>query len=312
MTNKENTYHVPVMLQACLDGLAIKKDGIYIDVTFGGGGHSRAIFEQLSPEGLLLAFDQDPDAIANAWEAPNFQLIASNFAFIKNHLRLLKHKGKPVLGQVDGILADLGVSSHQFDAGNRGFSIRSNDPLDMRMSQAGDFSAHTIVNTYEEEEMIRIFRKFGELNVPGKIAGTICRARQKASIETTGQLMEILTPVAPKFKEHKFFAQVFQALRIEVNQEMDVLEQFLLQTPEILKPKGRLVVMSYHSLEDRLVKNFMKRGNLDGSIEKDFFGNVLKPLTEISRKPISPSEEEIERNSRARSAKLRIAERDNE
>lgn len=304
MTNNTE-YHVPVMLQPCLDGLQIRPEGVYIDVTFGGGGHSREIFKRLSPEGKLIAFDQDPDAAANAWEAPNFHFVASNFSFLKNHLRMMK------IDQVDGILADLGVSSHQFDAGNRGFSIRSNDPLDMRMNQQGDFSAASIVNEYEEEDMIRIFRKYGELTSPGKIAGTIVRGRQRGKIKTTGDLMDMLFPIAPKFKDHKFFAQVFQALRIEVNNEMDVLEKFLLQTPEVLKPGGRLVVMSYHSLEDRLVKNFMKRGNLDGSIEKDFYGNVLKPLTEVLRKPITPTEEEIEINSRARSAKLRIAERNN-
>lgn len=306
MTNNEETYHVPVMLQPCLDGLNIRPDGTYVDVTFGGGGHSREIFKQLSPEGRLIVFDQDPDAAANAWEAPNFHFVASNFSFLKNHLRMLR------IDKVDGILADLGVSSHQFDAGKRGFSIRSNDPLDMRMNQQGDFSAYDIVNTYEEEALIRILRKYGELDAPGRIAGTICRARQKSAIKTTGELMEALGPIAPKFKDHKFFAQVFQALRIEVNNEMDVLEKFLVQCPEVLVPGGRLVVMSYHSLEDRLVKNFMKRGHLDGSIEKDFFGNVLKPLTEITRKPITPTEEEIAVNSRARSAKLRIAERNHE
>lgn len=307
MTNKEEVvYHVPVMLQPCLDGLNIHPDGIYVDVTFGGGGHSREIFKHLSPKGQLIVFDQDPDAAKNAWEAPNFHFIASNFSFLKNHLRMLK------IDKVDGILADLGVSSHQFDAGNRGFSIRSNDPLDMRMNQSGDFSAFSVVNEYEEEELIKILRKYGELTSPGKIAGTICRARQKAAIQTTGELMEALAPIAPKFKDHKFFAQVFQALRIEVNNEMDVLEKFLLQCPEVLKDDGRLVVMSYHSLEDRLVKNFMKRGHLDGSIEKDFYGNVLKPLTEITRKPIIPTEEEIEKNSRARSAKLRIAVKNHE
>lgn len=294
------------MLQPCLDGLNIRPDGTYVDVTFGGGGHSREIFKQLSPEGRLIVFDQDPDAAANAWEAPNFHFVASNFSFLKNHLRMLR------IDKVDGILADLGVSSHQFDAGKRGFSIRSNDPLDMRMNQQGDFSAYDIVNTYEEEALIRILRKYGELDAPGRIAGTICRARQKSAIKTTGELMEALGPIAPKFKDHKFFAQVFQALRIEVNNEMDVLEKFLVQCPEVLVPGGRLVVMSYHSLEDRLVKNFMKRGHLDGSIEKDFFGNVLKPLTEITRKPITPTEEEIAVNSRARSAKLRIAERNHE
>lgn len=294
------------MLQPCLDGLNIRPDGTYVDVTFGGGGHSREIFKRLSQEGRLIAFDQDPDAAANAWEAPNFHFVASNFSFLKNHLRMLK------ITHVDGILADLGVSSHQFDAGNRGFSIRSNDPLDMRMNQRGELSAFDIVNTYEEEDLIRILRKYGELDAPGRIAGTICRARQKAKIETTGDLMEALGPIAPKFKDHKFFAQVFQALRIEVNDEMDVLEKFLVQCPEVLVPGGRLVVMSYHSLEDRLVKNFMKRGHLDGSIEKDFYGNVLKPLTEVTRKPIVPTKEEIALNSRARSAKLRIAERNDE
>jgi 16S rRNA (cytosine1402-N4)-methyltransferase len=306
MTNNEETYHVPVMLQPCLDGLNIRPDGTYIDVTFGGGGHSREIFKQLSPAGKLIVFDQDPDALANAWEAPNFHFIAANFSFLKNHLRMMK------IDKVDGILADLGVSSHQFDAGNRGFSIRTNDPLDMRMNQKGEFSAFNVVNEYEEEDLIKILRKYGELTSPGKIAGTICRGRQKAPIQTTGELMDVLFPIAPKFKDHKFFAQVFQALRIEVNNEMDVLEKFLIQCPDVLVPGGRLVVMSYHSLEDRLVKNFMKRGHLDGSIEKDFFGNVLKPLTEITRKPIVPTEEEIALNSRARSAKLRIAERNHE
>jgi 16S rRNA (cytosine1402-N4)-methyltransferase len=306
MTNNEEIYHVPVMLQPCLDGLNILPDGTYIDVTFGGGGHSHEIFKQLSPAGKLIVFDQDPDALANAWEAPNFHFIAANFSFLKNHLRMMK------IDKVDGILADLGVSSHQFDAGNRGFSIRTNDPLDMRMNQKGEFSAFNVVNEYEEDDLIKILRKYGELTSPGKIAGTICRGRQKAPIQTTGELMDVLFPIAPKFKDHKFFAQVFQALRIEVNNEMDVLEKFLIQCPDVLVPGGRLVVMSYHSLEDRLVKNFMKRGHLDGSIEKDFFGNVLKPLTEITRKPIVPTEDEIALNSRARSAKLRIAERNHE
>lgn len=289
------------MLNECLDGLNINPDGVYVDVTFGGGGHSRAIFEKLSPKGKLIVFDQDPDAQKNAWEAANFHFIPANFSFLKNYIRVLGIK------EVDGILADLGVSSHQFDEGNRGFSIRTDDDLDMRMNQQGELSAKTVVNTYTEEQLIKILRKYGELDFPGKIAGTICRARSKAKIKTTGQLIDILATIAPKFKEHKYYAQIFQAIRMEVNQEIDVLEKFLLQTPEVLKVGGRLVVMSYHSLEDRLVKNFMKRGNLDGSIEKDFYGNVLKPLTEVSRKPISPSEAEIELNSRARSAKLRIA-----
>lgn len=291
------------MLTECLDGLNINPDGVYVDVTFGGGGHSRAIFEKLSPKGKLISFDQDPDAAKNTWDAPNFFFVASNFAFLKNHLRVM---GIP---QVDGILADLGVSSHQFDDAKRGFSIRANEALDMRMNQSGDFTAAKIVATYSDEELARIFRYYGELDHPYKAAVALVKAREQRKIKTTGDLMEVLAPVAPKFKDHKFFAQVFQALRIEVNQEMDVLEKFLLQTADVIKPGGRLVVMSYHSLEDRPVKNMMKRGNLDGSIEKDFFGNVLKPFEEVNRKPISPSEEEIQRNTRARSAKLRIAKR---
>jgi len=304
-TNNTTHYHIPVMLTECLEGLNIRPDGVYVDVTFGGGGHSRAIFSKLSSEGKLIAFDQDPDALANVWEAENFQLIPSNFAFLKNYLRSLG------IDKVDGILADLGVSSHQFDEGKRGFSIRTNDPLDMRMNQNGAFSAMNVVNEYVEEQLIKILRKYGEVTSPGKVAGTICRGRQATPIKTTGELIAVLQPIAPKFKEHKFFAQVFQAIRMEVNNELDVLEKFLLQTAEVLKPGGRLVVMSYHSLEDRLVKNYMKRGNLDGSIEKDFFGNILKPFLDVTRKPISPTEEEMELNSRARSAKLRIAERTN-
>lgn len=305
MTQNNEVYHIPVMLEACLEGLNIHPDGVYVDVTFGGGGHSKAIFSKLSEKGQLIAFDQDPDALANAWEASNFHLIPSNFSFLKNHLRAMG------IEKVDGILADLGVSSHQFDEGKRGFSIRSNDPLDMRMNQNGALSAFVVVNEYEEDQLIRILRKYGELTSPGKIAGTICRARQTSPIHTTGELMEALAPIAPKFKDHKFFAQVFQAIRMEVNNELDVLEKFLMQTGEVLKPGGRLVVMSYHSLEDRLVKNYLKRGNLDGHIEKDFYGNILKPFSDIKRKPVSPSEEEIALNSRARSAKLRIAEREN-
>lgn len=305
MTTNKEVYHVPVLLDACLDGLKINPDGVYVDVTFGGGGHSKAIFSKLSEKGQLIAFDQDPDAQKNAWDSPNFNLIPSNFAFLKNHLRALG------IDKVDGVLADLGVSSHQFDEGKRGFSIRSNDPLDMRMNQMGSFSAFNLVNEYEEDELIVILRKFGEVSSPGKVAGTICRGRQARPIKTTGELMDILAPIAPKFKEHKFYAQVFQAIRMEVNKELDVLEKFLLQTQDVLKPGGRLVVMSYHSLEDRLVKNYIKRGNLDGSIEKDFFGNILKPFIDITRKPISPSVVEVEQNSRARSAKLRIAERSN-
>lgn len=306
MTQNKEEYHIPVMLNECLEGLNIHPDGIYVDVTFGGGGHSKAIFNKLSEKGKLISFDQDPDALKNGWIASNFTLVPSNFAYLKNHLRALG------IEKVDGILADLGVSSHQFDEGKRGFSIRTNDALDMRMNQNGTLSAEVVVNTYEEEELIRIFRKYGELTSPGKIAGTICRARQNNTIKTTGELMDILFPIAPKFKDHKFFAQVFQAIRMEVNNELEVLEKFLLQTSDVLKPGGRLVIMSYHSLEDRLVKNYLKRGHLDGHIEKDFFGNILKPFNDITRKPIAPTEKEINTNTRARSAKLRIAERSHE
>lgn len=301
---KENReYHVPVMLQECLEGLTINPDGVYVDVTFGGGGHSKEIYKQLSSKGKLISFDQDPDAKANAWDAPNFHFVAANFAFISNHLRLLGIK------KVDGILADLGVSSHQFDEESRGFSIRGNAALDMRMNQSSELSAEVVVNDYEEEKLYKIFRTYGELKNTGKVVQAIVSARSSARITTTFELMEVLKNCAPKFKEHKFFAQVFQAIRIEVNQEMEVLERFLEQTEAVLNPGGRLVVMSYHSLEDRMVKNYMKRGSIHGEIEKDFFGNVLKPFDEVVRHPIVPTEEECERNTRARSAKLRVAVR---
>ncbi len=302
MENNTN-YHIPVMLSECLDGLKINPDGTYVDVTFGGGGHSKSIFEKLSSKGRLIVFDQDPDAIKNAWEAPNFHFIPSNFAFISNHLKMLGIK------QVDGILADLGVSSHQFDEADRGFTIRANAPLDMRMNQSGDLTAAKVVNSYEEHQLIALFRNFGELTNARKVAGEIVSKRSERKIKTTQDLMDVLRYCAPRHKEHKFFAQVFQALRIEVNNELDVLEKFLVQSAEVLRPGGRLVVMSYHSLEDRLVKNFMKRGSIDGEITKDFFGNILKPFDEIVRHPIVPSDEEVEMNSRARSAKLRIAEK---
>lgn len=297
------TYHIPVMLSECIEGLNINPDGVYVDVTFGGGGHSKEIFKKLSPKGKLIVFDQDPDAIANTWEAPNFYFVAANFSFLSNHLRMMGIK------EVDGILADLGVSSHQFDEETRGFSIRANAPLDMRMNKSGELSAEFVVNEYSERDLINLFRTYGELKNARKIAAEILSARSSKRIKTTSDLMQVLSKCAPKFKEHKFFAQVFQAIRIEVNQELDVLEKFLEQTEKCIKPGGRLVVMSYHSLEDRLVKNYMKRGSVHGEINKDFFGNVLKPFTEVNRHPIIPAEEEIEKNTRARSAKLRIAER---
>jgi 16S rRNA (cytosine1402-N4)-methyltransferase len=291
------------MLHECLEGLNIQPDGVYIDVTFGGGGHSKEMYKHLSENGKLIVFDQDPDAKLNAWEAPNFHFIAANFAFISNHLKLMG------IQKVDGILADLGVSSHQFDEELRGFSIRSNAPLDMRMNKNGALSAEMVVNDYNEQELVTIFRSYGELPNARKIANEILKSRASKNITTTEELMVALQKCAPKFKEHKFFAQVFQAIRIEVNQELEVLEKFLLQMEDCLKPEGRLVIMSYHSLEDRLVKNFMKRGSLHGEITKDFFGNVIKPFTEINRHPIVPTEEEIVQNTRARSAKLRIAKR---
>ncbi|MCJ8291764.1 MAG: 16S rRNA (cytosine(1402)-N(4))-methyltransferase RsmH [Crocinitomicaceae bacterium] len=302
MTNNQE-YHIPVMLQECIDAMCINPDGIYVDVTFGGGGHSRAIFEKLSSKGRLIAFDQDPDARKNAWDAPNFDLIPANFEFLSNHLRLLGVK------EVDGLLADLGVSSHQFDEDTRGFSIRTDAELDMRMNQRSQLTAADVVNDYEEKELLRIFRSYGEIKNAFRLVQEITTERRNGRIKTTNDLIKIGTRCAPKHKENRYLAQVFQAVRIEVNDELGTLERLLEQTAEVLKPKARLVVMSYHSLEDRLVKNYTKRGSLTGEIEKDFFGNVLKPFTEIVRHPIVPSEEEVERNSRARSAKLRIAER---
>jgi len=302
MTNKQE-YHIPVMLQECIDALNINPDGVYVDVTFGGGGHSRAIFEKLSSKGRLIAFDQDPDARKNAWDAPNFDLVPANFAFLSNHLRLLGIKG------VDGLLADLGVSSHQFDEDERGFSIRSDAKLDMRMNQQSELTAEVVVNTYDESELLRIFRSYGEIKNAYRLAQTIIAERRNGEIKTTHDLIQMGTLCAPKHKENRYLAQVFQAIRIEVNDEMHALEKLLEQSADVLNPKGRLVVMSYHSLEDRLVKNYTKRGSLTGEIEKDFYGNVLKPFTEVVRHPIVPTDEEVERNSRARSAKLRIAER---
>lgn len=301
---KINTdYHIPVMLQHCLEGLALQADGIYVDVTFGGGGHSRAIYDQLSAKGQLIVFDQDPDALNNTWEAPNFHFIAANFAFLTNHLRAAK------IAPVDGIIADLGVSSHQFDTPQRGFSIREDAPLDMRMNSSAGLTAAAIIAGSDEQKLAAILYEYGELRNSRALAAAIVRQRDNAPILTTFDLIKTVARFAPKFKDHKFYAQVFQAFRIEVNQEMQVLKDFLEQAVQVLKPNGRLVVMSYHSLEDRLVKNFMKRGSFSGEIEKDFFGNVKKPLTEINRHPITADLTECEGNPRARSAKLRIAKK---
>jgi 16S rRNA (cytosine1402-N4)-methyltransferase len=296
-------YHIPVLLQECIQGLKIKPEGIYVDVTFGGGGHAKEIYQKINQQGKLIVFDQDADAKKNTWEAPNFYFIPANFTYLSNHLKIQK------VSEIDGLLADLGVSSHQFDLPERGFSIREDASLDMRMNQNIERSAYEIVNSDSEDKLISIFWDYGELTNSRALASEIIRQRASKPIKTTFELMAVLKPFAPKFKAHKFYAQVFQAIRIEVNQELEALKQLLLQTSELLKPGGRLVVISYHSLEDRLVKNFMKRGSFDGAIKKDFFGNVLKPFKEVIKHPHVPGEDEIRLNGRARSAKLRIAEK---
>ncbi len=295
-------YHTSVMLEQCLEGLNIKPEGVYVDVTFGGGGHSRAILERLTT-GHLYAFDQDEDAAQNVFDDERFTFIPQNFKYFKNFVQLY-HGGK-----IDGVIADLGVSSHQFDTPEKGFSTRFDGPLDMRMSQMTPNDAATVVNTYDHAALTRILRLYGEMQQPQLIASDIIMARDAEPIETTAQLKMAVQRHLPRGKENKVLAQLFQALRIEVNQELEALTTFLGQCPDVLASGGRLVVMSYHSLEDRLVKNFMKTGNAEGKEEKDFFGNLLTPYNIITRKPIVPSDEETESNSRARSAKLRIAER---
>ena len=295
-------YHNPVLLSECVDGLNINPDGIYVDVTFGGGGHSRAILEKLKG-GHLYAFDQDADAAKNAFVDDRFTFIPQNFRYMKNFVQLYAN------AKVDGILADLGVSSYQFDTPEKGFSTRFEGRLDMRMNQNDPVDAANIVNTYEVEALASIFSRYGELKNAMAIARDIELARDMQPIETTTDLKNAVASYLPKGQENKVLAQIFQALRIEVNKEMEVLEAFLSQCADVLKPGGRLVVMSYHSLEDRLVKNFMRSGKADGEVEQDFFGNRHTPYKLITHKPIVPSDEEIARNSRARSAKLRIAER---
>ena len=295
-------YHNPVMLKECIGGLNINPEGVYADVTFGGGGHSRAILGQLTT-GHLYAFDQDEDAAANAFDDERFTFIPQNFRYFKNFIQLY-HGGK-----IDGVIADLGVSSHQFDTPEKGFSTRFDGPLDMRMSQMTPNDAATVVNTYDHAALTRILRLYGEMQQPHLIASYIIMAREAEPIETTEQLKAAVQRRLPRGKENKVLAQLFQALRIEVNQELDALTAFLTQCPDVLKQGGRLVVMSYHSLEDRLVKNFLRTGNAEGKEVKDFYGNLLTPYHIITRKPIVPSDEENESNSRARSAKLRIAER---
>lgn len=296
-------YHNPVLLQTCIDNLITNPSGTYVDVTFGGGGHSRAILNTINSEGKLLAFDQDEDSHANLIDDERFQFVPSNF---KNLTRFLQyHRAYPV----DGILADLGISSHQIDTAERGFSYSKDGILDMRMNTQAGISAREIINEWDEQQLSRIFFTYGELREGRQLARQIIKKRAEQSIDTTLQLSEVLKACLPKGKENKYLSKIFQALRIEVNKEMEVLESFLTQTTAALKPGGRLVIISYHSLEDRLVKNFMRSGNLNGEIEKDFFGNPLTPFKLISRKAITPDEEEIMTNPRARSAKLRIAEK---
>ena len=297
--NTMTQYHIPVLLEESIDLLDINPSGTYVDLTFGGGGHSRRILEHLGPEGRLYGFDQDRDTLANAPDDPRFCYVASNFRFLRGALRL---RG---VTEVDGILADLGVSSHHFDALERGFSFRGEAPLDMRMNQRGRLTAADVVNNYSAEELTRILGDWGELDTPWKIANCLTRAREKAAVTTTAQLVEAVRPCTPKKEEAKFLTKLFQALRIEVNGEMEALKMALEQSLKVLRPSGRLVVISYHSLEDRLVKNFLRSGNFTGSVEKDFFGRAEVPFEVITRKAVVPTAEELARNPRSRSAKLR-------
>ncbi|MDO5104265.1 16S rRNA (cytosine(1402)-N(4))-methyltransferase RsmH [Capnocytophaga sp.] len=297
-----NTYHKPVLLNESIDALAIKENGTYVDVTFGGGGHSREILNRLSANGKLFAFDQDNDALKNAIDDERFTLINQNFRYIKRYLKFYGVR------KVDGVLGDFGVSSHQFDEPQRGFSTRFEGILDMRMNQNQTISAQNILNEYTENELISIFFKYGELKNAKAIARAITTARTEQKIVTGSQLQQILKPFLQKFKENKTLAQIYQAIRIEVNQEMQVLEEFLLQLPDIVEVGGRISLISYHSLEDRLVKRFIRDGQFEGAPEKDFFGNVFLPFKKVGGL-IVPSETEIQQNNRARSAKLRIAQR---
>ena len=300
-------YHTSVLLDESVSALIGPIDGVYADATFGGGGHTAEILSRLSKNGSVLAFDRDSDAIGNRINDPRLTLIRSDFRWIHNHVL---HQGHT--GGIDGVLADLGVSSHQFDTAERGFSFRWEAPLDMRMNQEAQLTAADIINGYEQENLERILRLYGEVDNSRRIAQMICKAREVAKINTTGELGKTIEAALPKFAEHKFLAKVYQALRIEVNQEMKSLEKFLTGAARSLKHGGRLVVITYHSLEDRMVKNFIKTGNIDGKVEKDFYGNSKAPLIAINRKPILPQESEIAANTRARSAKLRIAEKGGE
>ncbi|XOL40035.1 Ribosomal RNA small subunit methyltransferase H [Aequorivita nionensis] len=295
-------YHNPVLLNETVEGLNIKPDGVYVDVTFGGGGHSREILERLGPNGKLIAFDQDKDALENDIDDERFLLINQNFRFLKKFLRFHGYK------TVDGVLGDFGVSSHQFDVAERGFSTRFEADLDMRMNRDSNFSAYTVVNKYEESQLRNVLSNYGELRSAAGMARVIVEARENEKIKTSEQLKKVLSRFLPAHKENKILAQIYQAIRIEVNQELEALKEFLLQTNEVLKSGGRISLISYHSLEDRLVKRFIRNGMFEGEPEKDVFGRVEVPFKAVG-KFIIPSEEEIKQNNRARSAKLRIAEK---
>lgn len=299
---QESVYHIPVMLAACTEGLAIDPEGIYVDVTFGGGGHSRQILKELT-SGHLYGFDQDPDAVANIPDSPNFTFVAANFRDLSKYLRLYGVR------EVDGILADLGISSHQIDVPNRGFSTRFEGALDMRMNPSQDFSARELLNTYDEAALHRVLGMYGEVKNAKTLAKGILSERSNQPFETTEGFRDFLKKYAPRGREFKYFAQVFQAIRIEVNDEMGALEEFLQSAIDLLKPEGRLVVMSYHSLEDRLVKSLIQKGKFKGELEKDFYGNPIRPFEQVSRGVVTATAEEILTNPRARSAKLRIAKR---
>ena len=301
MSFDNTSYHVPVLLEASVEQMNIRPDGTYCDLTFGGGGHSRHILSFLGEGGRLFSFDQDRDTLANAPDDEHFNYVESNFRFLRGALRL---RG---VTEVDGVLADLGVSSHHFDATERGFSFRGEAPLDMRMNQRGGRTAADIVNGYDADSLARVLKEYGELDTTWKIASCIVRAREQQPILTTAQLVEAVKPCTPKRDESKFLTKLFQALRIEVNGEMEALKMALEQSLKVLKPGGRLVVISYHSLEDRLVKNFMRSGNFEGKVEQDFFGRQQTPFEVVTRKAIVPTAEEVERNPRSRSAKMRVA-----
>ncbi len=298
----EQIYHVPVLLKQSIEGLNIQSAGIYVDVTFGGGGHSKEILKHLDKQGRLLSFDQDADAEKNIINDKRFTFVRSNFRYLQNFLRYYG------IEKIDGLLADLGVSSHHFDESERGFSFRADGPLDMRMNKRAGLSATDVVNDYPEEKLADVFYLYGELKNSRKLANAIYKAREKQKIDTINAFLEVIKPLFNKDREKKELAKVFQALRIEVNQEMEALKEMLQTATYVLKPHGRLVVITYHSLEDRMVKNLMKTGNVEGKADKDFYGRVNTPFMLVNNKVIVPSEEEIERNPRSRSAKLRIAE----